>query len=75
MKFFGQTLGVVVVSVGVNAVLLRLTDSRLPAPSSTPPPAILKTILMGPLAKVLCLTQYTDKVGTSGIYFVKTLVL
>ncbi|KAK3880460.1 hypothetical protein Pcinc_015062 [Petrolisthes cinctipes] len=66
VKFFGQTLGVVLVSVGVNAVLLKLTDSRHPSPTSTPPPAMLKTLLTGPLAKILFLTQYIDKVGQSG---------
>nr|XP_045584319.1 neuronal acetylcholine receptor subunit alpha-7-like [Procambarus clarkii] len=66
VKFYGQTLAVIVVSVGVNAGLLRLTDGRQPSVTSTPPPALLKNILTGPLASVLCLQRYAEKVGLSG---------
>nr|XP_045584318.1 neuronal acetylcholine receptor subunit alpha-7-like [Procambarus clarkii] len=66
VKFYGQTLAVIVVSVGVNAGLLRLTDGRQPSVTSTPPPALLKNILTGPLASVLCLQHYAEKVGLSG---------
>ncbi|KAG7158895.1 Neuronal acetylcholine receptor subunit alpha-7-like 6 [Homarus americanus] len=65
VKFYGQTLVVVVVSVCVSASLLRLTDSRHPA-STAPPPTLLKTILTGPLGTILFLQRYTDKVGLSG---------
>ncbi|KAK8383178.1 hypothetical protein O3P69_011594 [Scylla paramamosain] len=65
VKFFGQTLAVTVVSVGVSATLLRLTDTRQPTISFAPPIA-LKTLLTGPLGTILFLRQYTDKVGMSG---------
>lgn len=65
VKFFGQTLVVTVVSIGVSATLLRLTDTRQPTISFAPPIA-LKTLLTGPLGTVLFLRQYTDKVGMSG---------
>lgn len=61
VKFFGQTLAVIVVSVGVSATLLRLTDTRQPTISFAPPIA-LKTLLTGPLGTILFLRQYTDKV-------------
>lgn len=54
---------VVVVSVGINAMLLRFLDTRQPG-ISTPPPAFLKRLLMGPLSTVLFLRQYTEKVGS-----------
>ncbi|KAK8746993.1 hypothetical protein OTU49_016937 [Cherax quadricarinatus] len=66
VKFFGQTLMVVVVSVIVNASIMRLTDARVPAAVSVPPPPLLKTILTGPLATILCIQRYAEKVGLSG---------
>ncbi|XP_066956599.1 neuronal acetylcholine receptor subunit alpha-6-like isoform X1 [Macrobrachium rosenbergii] len=65
VKFYGQTFIVVTVSVAVTALILRLTDTEHPA-ASTPPPNLLKTILMGPLSSLLFLHHYTEKVGRSG---------
>ncbi|KAG0723641.1 Neuronal acetylcholine receptor subunit alpha-6 [Chionoecetes opilio] len=65
VKFFGQTLAVTVASVGVSALLLRLTDTRQPT-IATPPPIALKTLLTGPAGTFLFLRQYIAKVGMSG---------
>ncbi|KAK3874022.1 hypothetical protein Pcinc_020997 [Petrolisthes cinctipes] len=64
VKFYGQTLVVVFVSVFVSTGLLRLTDTQ--QANNYPPPQLLKTLLTGPLAIVLMLSKYTKKVGLSG---------
>ncbi|XP_042871166.1 neuronal acetylcholine receptor subunit alpha-6-like [Penaeus japonicus] len=65
VKFYGQALVMVLLSVGVSAAVLRLTDAHHPA-ASTPPPALLKTILTGPLGSIMFLQKYMGKVGHSG---------
>ncbi|XP_047481122.1 neuronal acetylcholine receptor subunit alpha-6-like [Penaeus chinensis] len=65
VKFYGQALVMVLLSVGVSAVVLRLTDAHHPA-ASTPPPALLKTVLTGPVGSILLLQKYMAKVGHSG---------
>ncbi|KAK7078361.1 hypothetical protein SK128_017636, partial [Halocaridina rubra] len=65
VTFYGQTLAVVVASLLVTAVVIRLSDSEYPA-ASTPPPDLLKGLAAGPLASILFLQHYTEKVGRSG---------
>lgn len=65
VKFYGQTLVMVFLSVGVSAAVLRLTDAHHPA-ASTPPPVLLKTVLTGPVGSILLLQKYMAKVGHSG---------
>ncbi|XP_071548555.1 neuronal acetylcholine receptor subunit alpha-6-like isoform X2 [Panulirus ornatus] len=60
VKFYGQTLVVVLVSVGICATVLRLTDGRHPA-ATTSPPVALKTLLTGRLSTFLFLQRYTEK--------------
>lgn len=60
VKFYGQTFAVVATSLAVVAMLLRLSNDRY---VSQPPPLILKKVLTGPLASILCITGYTKKVS------------
>nr|XP_045584254.1 neuronal acetylcholine receptor subunit alpha-10-like [Procambarus clarkii] len=63
VRFYGQTLVVVVTSLVVSGGLLRLTQGPHLA---QPPPLSLKKLLTGPLANILFLHDYTEKVGLSG---------
>ncbi|XP_037781200.1 neuronal acetylcholine receptor subunit alpha-7-like [Penaeus monodon] len=65
VRFYGQALVMVLLSVGVSAGVLRLADAHHPA-ASTPPPALLKTILTGPVGSIMLLQKYMAKVGHSG---------
>ncbi|KAK8746992.1 hypothetical protein OTU49_016937, partial [Cherax quadricarinatus] len=62
VKFYGQTLGVVVVSVVVCGGLLRLTQGPH---LNYPPPLLLKKFLTGPFARLLFLHDYTHKTTPS----------
>lgn len=61
VKFYGQTLCVIVLSIALISVIQRLAASS----PTTAPPAIIKNFLTGPASILLCLQQYVNKVGKS----------
>jgi len=64
VQYYAMTMILCVLSVAMSGLLARLSKEQL-AVLSWPPPLLLKRVLTGPLATVLCVRSIADQVGLS----------